>query len=427
MNPSEVSGPTDPAATATGSAGPAGPRLLAALLAVAARRHTTALVVAVEPPLGVVGLSDLGAGVAILDREDGDAATLKQRLDRLLAAHVGGILHLVLVGGGSDDRTALAAADREAHDRNRLGVYHLDDQGHLHHVGGRRLGLIREAVKAMPGTRALEPGAIADAAERGRKAQEEATAFAATMESRPRHATKVLALACLVYFGLSRMWGKLDFDETLVRMGANYTPLVEAGQYWRLLSHAFLHSSNIHLLVNLVGLWTFGGFLEQLVGWRRFLVVYGASALAGGAASAFLRDSFSVGASGALWGLMGAGLALVISRQRVLPGLIASRLRPRLLSILVINIGLSFMPRIDFYAHFGGGLVGFALVASGLLTRGLSAPTSVDGVSRPPLDPLALRLVAAAVAAALAASVIIALLEGKPWIPTASRTPAEVI
>ncbi len=79
--------------------------------------------------------------------------------------------------------------------------------------------------------------------------------------------------------------------------------------------------------------------------------------------------SYSVGASGAIWGLMGATLALVLSRQRVLPRLIARGLRQRLLVVLVINVALSFLPGIDLYAHFGGGLVGFLMARGGRKTR----------------------------------------------------------
>jgi membrane associated rhomboid family serine protease len=66
---------------------------------------------------------------------------------------------------------------------------------------------------------------------------------------------------------------------------------------------------------------------------------------------------------------MGATLALVLGRQRVLPQLIARGLRQRLLVVLVINVALSFLPGIDLYAHFGGGLVGFFLARGGRLRR----------------------------------------------------------
>jgi membrane associated rhomboid family serine protease len=124
----------------------------------------------------------------------------------------------------------------------------------------------------------------------------------------------------------------------------------------------------------MLALYSLGGFLEALLGGRRYLLVYGASAVGGGIATAIagtLRvmmggaPSYTVGASGAIWGLMGATLALVLGRQ--MPRLIARGLRQRLLVVLAINVALSFVPGIDLYAHFGGGLVGF------FLTRRLGA------------------------------------------------------
>jgi membrane associated rhomboid family serine protease len=150
------------------------------------------------------------------------------------------------------------------------------------------------------------------------------------------------------------------------------------GEIWRVFTYAFLHANLTHLLVNMFALYSLGSFLESLLGGRRYLAVYCASAVGGGLATAIaggLRvalgglPSYTVGASGAIWGLMGATLALVLGRRRVLPRLIARGLRQRLLLVLVINVALSFVPGIDLYAHFGGGLAGFLLTRSDRLTR----------------------------------------------------------
>jgi membrane associated rhomboid family serine protease len=69
----------------------------------------------------------------------------------------------------------------------------------------------------------------------------------------------------------------------------------------------------------------------------------------------------SVGASGAVWGLVGATFGLLSGRQQVFPALIARSLRQRLVVILVINIAISFLPHIDRYCHFGGGIAGYLL------------------------------------------------------------------
>jgi membrane associated rhomboid family serine protease len=163
----------------------------------------------------------------------------------------------------------------------------------------------------------------------------------------------------------------------------------------------------MHLLFNLVALQSFGGFLEAVLGWRRYLVLFGASALGGSLASALIsRAASSVGASGAMWGLMLAGFALSRARSNVLPARIARQLRQRLVMVVVINVLFSFLPGIDIYAHFGGGAIGFALV-------GLLAPRTAGA---PDDSSATLRILALITAAVLAASVVVALVSGRPWV-----------
>jgi rhomboid protease GluP len=189
--------------------------------------------------------------------------------------------------------------------------------------------------------------------------------------------------------------------------GANWGELVREGQVWRLLSSAFLHGDPIHLMMNMIGLWSFGGFLEPVLGWRRYLVLYGLSALAASLASAFLGSHPSVGASGALWGLMVGGFALMRAGKSVFPARVARQMQQRLVGILVLNVALSFMANVDKFAHFGGGLAGGLLIWSGLL-----APRTVGAVGD---EPGWIRMMAPLVAALMAASVVAALLTGRPW------------
>jgi rhomboid protease GluP len=404
----------------------AGERLLAALLAVAERKGIRALPTPLPelPWLTVLTLPDQGAGVALLARGDLDPQALRARLDRLLGAHAHGLMFLVLVGGTAQDRTTLEAADRQAPDPDRLGVYHLDDEGRLDRVAGRRSSLLADAARLIGDSAPLAPGALEALAERGQREQQEAAAFAGAMEKRPQHATRLLGGVCILAYVLSLYWARQHgFGETLVRMGANSAPLVQAGEYWRLLSHAFLHGNQppfVHLVLNLVALISFGGLLEGLLGWRRYLMLYGLSALVGGIASAVVAGVFlSVGASGAIWGLMAAGLGLTSTRHRFLPRAIVARMRPPLLVVLLLNTVFSILPlfmsgmgRIDLYAHAGGGLVGFGLAASGLLTRSLPTP----GAPGPDREPAVVRIGAIAMVVLLVASIGLALFRGQPWV-----------
>lgn len=401
-----------------------GPRLLAALLAVSERRQLSALVGISEPPLAVVVLPELGAGVAIIERGEDAPEGLRQRVDALLAGHANGVLHLVLAaaddGAAASDRAVLVAADREAHDPNRLGVHLLDTKGRIHRVAGRRMGLLGEAAALIPETPPLAPAAIAAHNGQAQKRREEAATFAAALDHRSQRATRVLGAINIVMFALTAIWSDGGHLRALMNMGANSAIRVEDGQLWRLLSYAFLHGDAIHLVVNLIALFSFGGFLEGLLGWRRIVLLYGVCGLAGGLASALIGDTpASVGASGAIWGLMAAGIGIVLRRESILPPLIVSRLRPRLLGVLALNVAISVLPyfvrdfpRIDLWAHLGGGLAGFLLAAPGLLTRGLVPGQAPQG---PTANPLWLRIASGLFLALMTASVATAFATGKPW------------
>ena len=241
--------------------------------------------------------------------------------------------------------------------------------------------------------------------------------------------TRVLGGACIAYFALSVLWSENNPLETLVRMGANSRTLVAHGEIWRLVTHAFLHGGIPHLLFNLVALFSFGSFLEPILRWRRYLLLYALTAVAGGLASVWPGGvEISVGASGAIWGLMAAGVALMTRSHRLVPRVVIARLRPRLLFVLAINGGFSLMPlfvadfpRIDLHAHFGGGLLGYALIASGLLVRGLPRLGEDPLAARP--DPRGLRLAAGVAIAALVFSLGLALTLYRPWMTTTTTTP----
>ncbi len=125
------------------------------------------------------------------------------------------------------------------------------------------------------------------------------------------------------------------------------------GEWWRLLTSAFLHSGPIHLAMNMLVLWIFGSALEQMLGRARFLLVYLVSGLAGSAgAILFAPLGVTVGASGAIWGLFGA--AFVLDRQHNAFG-------GQALGVIVLNLIFTFaIPGISIGGHLGG-LAGGAL------------------------------------------------------------------
>ncbi len=394
------------------AAPPDGPfgRLVAALLLPAGRAQPA--LVATQGPLAVLEVADGGAGIVVLDEAGASAEDLRRRVDAILHAHQAGVLYLVVTGGGAEARSVLLAADREAPDLKRLGLYHLRAAVPLDHVAGRRLRVLESAAARLAAVSPLSAADATAAIARARREREETAHFAAAVGGRLPRATLVFVVACVVLHLVAAHFGRHGWEETKLRMGANSAPLVRAGEIWRLLASAFLHDNLVHLLVNMLALQSFGGFLETVIGWRRYVVLYCASALGGSLASALVGGSFlSVGASGALWGLMAAGFGLVRGRQALIPSHIAARLRQRLVVVLVLNGLLSLLPRIDLWAHAGGAIVGLAFAGARLL--GPRPPAAADVPS--PSEPRWVALAAAISVLAMAASLAAAIFFGRPW------------
>lgn len=134
--------------------------------------------------------------------------------------------------------------------------------------------------------------------------------------------------------------------------------IVRDGEWWRLLASGFLHYGLLHIAMNMIALWVLGRDLELLLGKIRFVAVYLVSML-GGAASVFVFGDVktgTAGASGAIFGLMGA-IAVAVFRLR---------LNPRAaIGVIVLNVVLSVtIPQISLLGHLGGLVIGaLAMVA----------------------------------------------------------------
>ena len=129
------------------------------------------------------------------------------------------------------------------------------------------------------------------------------------------------------------------------------------GEWWRLLTAAFLHGSILHIAFNMYVLFALGPTLERALGHTRFIVLYLVAALGGSVASYTFSDprTVSVGASGAIFGLMGA---MIVTGRRMKWDI------TQVLVLLGINVVIGFIsPDVDWRAHFGGLVVG-ALVAA---------------------------------------------------------------
>lgn len=174
----------------------------------------------------------------------------------------------------------------------------------------------------------------------------------------------LLLMICFVHLVVTTYSGK-DEWWLLLRLGANFRLAVQGGEVWRLLSSMFLHNGMVHLCLNGYALYLFGRFVEQMYGSGRFFSIYVFAGIVGSATSALMGDQqhLSVGASGAIFGLLGAAfIGLQRLRGRV-PEEWRKQLSYNLLVILAIQIFIGFTVKvIDNAAHMGG-LAGGALLA----------------------------------------------------------------
>jgi len=154
--------------------------------------------------------------------------------------------------------------------------------------------------------------------------------------------------------------------------GALIPALVAQGEAWRLLSSVFLHSGAVHLGFNMISLYFLGSFVEVTFGKARFLALYLLSGLAGGLAYLYFGgfNAPAVGASGAIFGLLGGVLGYALRR-----GTFSwqNPLIRQLLILLALNLYIGFsIPNISNTAHLGGLAGGFAfgwLIAPSIYSR----------------------------------------------------------
>jgi rhomboid protease GluP len=148
---------------------------------------------------------------------------------------------------------------------------------------------------------------------------------------------------------------------TLMVLGAKENSLILRGDYWRLLTPIFLHIGIVHLAFNSYALNLFGREVESLFGSWRFAVIYFLAGIGGSILSFAFSPAISAGASGAIFGVIGAMAAFLI-RNRTTLGAQGRQHLQSLLFMIGINLFLGVtLPGIDNYGHIGGLVVGFVL------------------------------------------------------------------
>lgn len=169
--------------------------------------------------------------------------------------------------------------------------------------------------------------------------------------------TYIIMAICILLFGAMYIFGNGSEDTlTLLTFGANLDVLVEAGDYYRLLTCIFLHIGIIHLVCNMYSLYIIGKEVEGLYGKWKYLIIYILSGICGSILSlAFNSNTISAGASGAIFGLLGALLYFGYYYRTYLGATIKSSVLP----VIILNLVIGFLnPGIDNSAHIGGLVAG---------------------------------------------------------------------
>lgn len=151
-------------------------------------------------------------------------------------------------------------------------------------------------------------------------------------------------------------------SNVLITYGAKENTLIQQGQYWRFVAPIFLHVNLIHIGLNMLNFVVLGVFLERLAGHLRFLLLYLITGIISVIASYYFAPrEISVGASGAIFGLVGAYSIFVLSHRQAFPrGGVPALLW--LVVIIGVNLGLGLLvPNVDNYAHLGGLISGCVL------------------------------------------------------------------
>jgi membrane associated rhomboid family serine protease len=178
----------------------------------------------------------------------------------------------------------------------------------------------------------------------------------------------VTLVVAIAYVTLAVVTGMLagdeQFAERLAEFGWLVPMAVSEGEPWRLLAHAFLHGGPLHLVFNLMTLWAIGPALERSLGSVRYAALYATSAIGGALAVCLCYDPRQpvVGGSGALFGMMGAAVAMNMRSGRHVFAFLDFEGPRRLLGTIAVNLVIGFaIPFVSNTAHIGGLVTGFAV------------------------------------------------------------------
>jgi rhomboid protease GluP len=398
-----------------------------------------ALLVALRPDAARLLLRQ-GQIIVVVFDESASEEALSAQLEPLAAdRNPKQRLNLVLVS----DRAWAQPALRRLKERSARGLacYHVTLDGGVSGPTPLPLSELRPALRAQATARltADEPRAHFVAEMQAALARSAAQigdvqSFLGTLEARPVRVTYALLALYAVMFALTYAFGGPERVGVLSRLGAEVPERIRQGEWWRLLSATVLHASVPHILMNGFVLWSLGTFMERLLGWGRFLTLYVLAGLLGSVFGTFLapvlKFGLSVGASGALFGLLGASAVLAFRPPAGMPELLVQNLKKNATTNLILNVFVSLRPNIDWAAHLGGALIGGLLILAGIVRIAqLPSGPGFPPAQGSPRSDRAFAIVGALLGLLLVGCTVLGVVRGQPWalgdLTTAARIPIE--
>ena len=169
----------------------------------------------------------------------------------------------------------------------------------------------------------------------------------------------IIAITVLVFLGQTATDQWLG-NNWLLDLGVKSQGAIRNGEVWRFITPIFLHIGITHIFVNMYSLYAIGPAVERFFGTPRFVITYLLAGISGVVSSLALSPSPSAGASGAIFGMLGA-LAAFLYRHRGLFGRFGRLQLRQIILVAFLNLGLGLMPGIDNWGHLGGLIAGATL------------------------------------------------------------------
>lgn len=187
---------------------------------------------------------------------------------------------------------------------------------------------------------------------------EDASRMEKLFKSKVPYVTYFLILVNIIFFIVPVLFGTSAYN-SIIEQYCIHGPSIRSGQYYRLFTGIILHGSLMHLFFNCYSLYVIGSQIESFMGRVKYFIIYWFSGLIGALFSiSFANDVGSIGASGAIFGLMGALLYFGYYYRVYLGNVVKSQILP----IICLNLAIGFFtPGIDNFAHIGGLIAGFLM------------------------------------------------------------------